>query len=81
MLLPFSREHEAEADEMGLIYMARAGYDPREAIAFWERMSESGGRAPPGFMSTHPSNESRLEHLRNLMPKAIAEYTRAQSIK
>ena len=45
VLLPFSREHEAEADEMGLIYMARAGYDPRESISFWERMSESGGRS------------------------------------
>lgn len=79
VLLPFSREHETEADEMGLIYMARAGYDPREAISFWERMSESGGRNPPEFMSTHPAHETRIERLRTSMPKAVAEYERAGS--
>jgi predicted Zn-dependent protease len=79
VLLPFSREHEAEADEMGLIYMARAGYDPRESISFWERMSESGGPSPPEFMSTHPSHGTRLEHLRASMPKATAEYERSNS--
>lgn len=79
VLLPFSREHETEADEMGLIYMARAGYDPRESISFWERMSASGGQTPPEFMSTHPSHGSRIEHLRASMPKAIAEYERAKS--
>jgi predicted Zn-dependent protease len=79
VLLPFSRDHEAEADAMGLIYMARAGYDPRESISFWERMSESGGRSPPEFMSTHPSHGTRIEHLRASMPKAIAEYERAKS--
>jgi metalloendopeptidase OMA1, mitochondrial len=79
VLLPFSREHESEADEMGLIYMARAGYDPREAISFWERMSESGGPSPPEFMSTHPSHGTRVEHLRALMPKAVAEYERPNS--
>jgi predicted Zn-dependent protease len=79
VLLPFSRDHEAEADEMGLIYMARAHYDPRESISFWERMSESGGRTPPEFMSTHPAHETRIERLRAAMPKAIAEYERAKS--
>ena len=78
VLLPFSREHESEADEMGLLYMARAGYDPRAAISFWERMSEAGGRQPPEFASTHPSHGTRIEHLRALMPKATAEYERAR---
>lgn len=74
VLLPFSREHETEADEMGLLYMARAGYDPREAIAFWERMSQAGGAQPPEFASTHPAHGTRIENLRAFLPKAIAEY-------
>ena len=74
VLLPFSREHETEADEMGLLYMARAGYDPREAIGFWERMSSAGGGQPPEFASTHPSHGTRIEHLRAFLPKALAEY-------
>jgi len=76
VLLPFSREHESEADEMGLLYMARAGYDPRESISFWERMSQAGGGGAPEFMSTHPSHGTRIEQLKTLMPKAIAEYER-----
>src|SRR5688572_6878720 len=64
VLLPFSREHELEADQMGLLYMARAGYDPREAISFWERMSGAGGQQPPEFASTHPSHGTRIEQLR-----------------
>jgi metalloendopeptidase OMA1, mitochondrial len=74
VLLPFSRQHETEADEMGVLYMARAGYDPKKAIEFWERMSQVGGSQPPEFASTHPSNQSRIEHLRQIMPKAEAEY-------
>ena len=74
VLLPFSREHELEADQMGLIYMARAGYDPREAISFWERMSSAGGQQPPEFASTHPSHGRRIEELREFLPKAMAEY-------
>ena len=74
VMLPFSRTHETEADEMGLIYMARAGYDPRESIKFWERMSKAGGRSPPEFMSTHPSHGSRIQRLEALMPKAVSEY-------
>lgn len=77
ILLPFSRDHESEADQMGLIYMARAGYDPRESISFWERMSESNGRQPPEFASTHPSSGTRIEQLKSLMPKAMAEYEKA----
>ncbi len=78
VLLPFSREHETEADEMGLLYMARAGYDPREAISFWERMSGMGGDQPPEFASTHPSHGRRIEDLKAFMPKALAEYEKAR---
>ena len=79
VLLPFSREHETEADQMGLIYMARAGYDPREAITFWERMSNAGESQPPEFASTHPSHGRRIEDLKALMPKAVSEYEKAKS--
>lgn len=78
VLLPFSREHESEADAMGLMYMARAGYDPHEAIGFWERMAQAGGSQPPQFMSTHPANATRIQNLQALMPKAEAEYARSQ---
>src|SRR5204862_3912306 len=64
VLLPFGRSHESEADEIGLLYMARAGYDPRESIAFWERMSAVGGEEPPEFLSTHPSTGTRIETLK-----------------
>ncbi len=77
VLLPFSREHESEADERGLLYAARAGYDPREAIGFWERMSANSGGNPPEFLSTHPSHGSRIERLRTLLPRALEEYQRA----
>lgn len=77
VILPFSREHETEADEMGLLYMARAGYDPHEAISFWQRMSTSGGQQPPEFASTHPSHGRRIQDLEAFMPKAMAEYEQA----
>ena len=78
VLLPFSRHHETEADEMGIIYMARAGYDPEAAISFWQRMQQESGGAqqPPEFASTHPSGESRIAHLREIMPRAQAEYAK-----
>lgn len=79
VLLPFSREHELEADEMGLIYMARAGYDPNEAISFWERMSSAGGQQPPEFASTHPANATRIAQLREFMPKAVSEYEKSSA--
>lgn len=79
VLLPFSRDHETEADQMGLIYMARAGYDPREAITFWERMSKAGDVQPSEFASTHPSHGRRIEDLKDLMPKALSEYEKAKS--
>ncbi|MEW6072814.1 MAG: M48 family metallopeptidase [Planctomycetota bacterium] len=71
---PFSRANEAEADHIGLIYMARAGYDPRAAPSFWERMVAAGGAEPPEFLSTHPSHETRIQNLQDLLPEAIAEY-------
>lgn len=74
VILPFSRAHETEADEMGLLYMARAGYDPAEAIAFWERMSAAGGNQPPEFASTHPSHASRIADLRAFLPRAREAY-------
>jgi metalloendopeptidase OMA1, mitochondrial len=74
VLLPFSRDHELEADQIGLLYMARGGYDPREAITFWQRMSQSGGQQPPEFASTHPSHGTRIAQLQEFMPKAVAEY-------
>jgi predicted Zn-dependent protease len=73
-MLPYSRKHESEADHMGLIFMAMAGYDPREAPKFWERMSAGGGGAPPEFMSTHPSDETRVRQLQEWMPEALAAY-------
>ncbi len=78
VLLPFSRDHETEADELGLIYMARAGYDPEEAIAFWQRMAEEGGNRAPEFASTHPSHETRIRHLRSLLPKVRAELEKSR---
>ncbi len=72
--LPFSRVNESEADEIGLIYMARAGYDPREAVGLWQRFSEEAKGEPPEFLSTHPSHKSRIEELGALMPRALAEY-------
>jgi predicted Zn-dependent protease len=78
VLLPFSRQHELEADQIGLKYMARAGYDPREAIAFWKRMMETkNGQQPPELMSTHPADATRIGQLENLMPGALEEYQKA----
>jgi predicted Zn-dependent protease len=74
VLLPFSRTHESEADEMGLIFMAMAGYDPREAPKFWERMAAMGGQKPPEFMSTHPADERRIADLNAQMASALKYY-------
>jgi predicted Zn-dependent protease len=68
---PFGRDQESEADEIGLIYMARAGYDPREAIAFWERMESLGSGGAPEFLSTHPSHETRVKRLTAKLPEAL----------
>ena len=87
VMLPFSRTHESEADELGLYMAAKAGYDPRASIGLWERMGDMGGDRPlewmgqasgggriPGWMSTHPAESTRVEHLRELMPEAMRIY-------
>ncbi|MCB0793877.1 MAG: M48 family metallopeptidase [Flavobacteriales bacterium] len=73
-MLAFSRKHETEADKMGLVFMAMAGYDPRNAPRFWERMSAGGGGAPPELLSTHPSDETRVRDLEHFMPEALKYY-------
>ncbi len=73
-MLAYGRKHETEADEVGLIFMAMAGYDPREAVAFWKRMSKSGGQQPPEFLSTHPSHETRIANLEKFLPAALKYY-------
>jgi len=77
VLMPFSREHESEADAIGLHYMARAGYDPRESIGFWQRMERAGGAQPPEFLSSHPSHGTRIEQLQAEIPRALEEYNRS----
>lgn len=74
-MLKFSRAHESEADHMGLIFMAMAGYDPATAPKFWERMASlSGGQQPPEFLSTHPSHETRIKDLEGWIPEAMTYY-------
>ena len=74
VMLPFSRLHESEADQMGLTFMAMAGYDPHAAVNFWQRMHEQSGKSPPEFLSTHPSHESRIADLRKHMDEAMKYY-------
>ena len=74
VMLPFSREHELEADKLGLIFMAMAGYDPNTAVSFWERMNAKGGQKPPEFMSTHPSDEKRISKIKAALPEAMKYY-------
>jgi predicted Zn-dependent protease len=78
ILLPFSRKHESEADHIGLILMAAAGYDPAEAPRFWERMSHVGGSRQPEFMSTHPGPEHRLHDLQGWLNEALPFYRNSQ---
>ncbi|MCC1496418.1 M48 family metallopeptidase [Alcanivorax sp. 1008] len=75
--MPFSRKHEAEADLIGLEMMAKAGFDPRQAVSLWENMGAAGGKAPPEFMSTHPSNDTRIKGLSGYMPKVLPYYEQA----
>lgn len=79
VMLPFSRKHESEADELGLIFMAHAGYDPAEAIPFWERMAALGTAPVPEFLSTHPNHDTRIKRIRNeYLPVAMTYYQDAQ---
>jgi len=73
-ILPWSRQQETEADQYGLIFSAMAGYDPREAMSFWQRMANAGGGSPPEFLSTHPSDETRLRKLERFIPEAMKYY-------
>lgn len=74
-ILPYSRLHESEADQMGLIFMAMAGYNPEAAVGFWQRMGAAGGQKPPEFLSTHPSDETRVREIREHLPEAMKYYT------
>lgn len=72
--LPNSRKQELEADKFGLLFCALAGYDPREAVPFWERMAAMGGQKPPEFLSTHPSDATRIEKIKEYLPEALKSY-------
>ncbi len=78
VLLPYSRVHEKEADRLGLIFMAMAGYDPRNAVEFWDRMSAANkGPRPPEWLSTHPLDETRMSDMKAVMPEALRYYEAA----
>ena len=78
--LPFTRSQESEADHIGLVYMARAGYDPHQAEPFWKRMKRlSAGKEPPEFLSDHPSDEHRIDRIEQWLPEAERAYTPAQA--
>jgi predicted Zn-dependent protease len=75
ILLPYSRVHESEADHLGLIFMAMAGYDPHEAVTFWQRMADANkGSQPWEILSTHPANETRIQNIKSLLPDAMQYY-------
>ncbi len=77
LLLPFNRGQENEADEVGLMFMAKAGFDPRESVKLWQNMQSSKDNEPPEFMSTHPSSDTRIDRLVSLLPAALLEYNKA----
>lgn len=74
VLLPYSRAQESEADHLGLIFMAMAGYNPNDAVTFWERMAADKSGAPPEFLSTHPSDETRIRKIKEALPEAMKYY-------
>ena len=76
VMLPFSRTQESEADHLGLIFMAMAGYNPNVAVGFWQRMAKTGGGSTPEFLSTHPSYNTRIEDLKKWMPEAMKYYNK-----
>lgn len=73
-ILPYSRLHESEADKLGLIFMAMAGYDPAQAVGFWDRMSKLDGQAPPELLSTHPNSATRIRQIQEFLPEAQKYY-------
>lgn len=73
-ILPYSRLQEKEADRLGLIFMAMAGYDPRSAVEFWQRMAQTSGNGIPEFLSTHPTSRTRIREIQELMPEALQYY-------
>jgi predicted Zn-dependent protease len=80
VILPFSRAHESEADQMGLTFMAKAGFNPEESVRLWKNMSSGGSsQQPPEFLSTHPSHETRIARLNKAMPEAKRLYQQAQA--
>jgi predicted Zn-dependent protease len=82
LILPHSRKQELEADKLGLMYCAMAGYDPREAVPLWERMAAlSNGQAPPEFASTHPATSTRINKIKDLLPEAMKYYNASKSGK
>ena len=74
VILPYSRKQELEADQVGLILMARAGYDPRAAVTFWKKMMQASGEKPPAFLSTHPTEEQRIREIEAFLPQALEQY-------
>lgn len=80
VILPFNRSRESEADRIGLTLMAKAGYDPRKAIEFWERFSQAGAKVPE-FLSTHPSGATRIADIQAHLPEALQHYTGAYRVK
>lgn len=74
VMLPFSRLHEIEADRLGLVFMAMAGYDPHHAVSLWQRMAAQKTGETPEFLSTHPSDESRIQKIREAIPEALQYY-------
>ncbi len=79
VLLPFSRTQESEADQLGMLYMAQAGFDPHEAIKLWRNMIASGGAKPAEWLSTHPSDQRRITDLERLLPGDLARFQRARA--
>jgi predicted Zn-dependent protease len=77
LLLPYSRLHESEADQIGLMLMARGGYDPRQAVPFWERMNQNEGERPPEFLSAHPAPDSRIANIKAHIPEALSYYQKS----
>ena len=73
-VLKYSRTHESEADKLGLVFMAMAGYNPQSAVGFWQRMAKEGGAHPPELLSTHPSDETRIKDITAFLPTAMKYY-------